>query len=257
MTFTKNIALALGGLTLLFSCNEQDSLVKNEEVKSSVTTQAINAQDILPFQYTIQTVGFPENFRFKIEVSEGEVVVKMLGESQTFHSSSIPLKIGDLQEALSALEKSDFESTDALNTNNPTKGVIESLESSLGNRTFYRDEMATDQLLPTSAASFLALSDLAASWSKVASEEFKEKVIARATIDQKIVHEIGEFVEVGMTRETVLKKYPNPNRETDTSINYVDWRPDLVSNATRKGTYGITLRLENGKVASWSWSSQN
>lgn len=238
----------------MISCNEQAFQAESEE--SGVGTQEIRAQEILPFQYIIQAVGFPENLSFRLQVSESEVVVEMLNESGIIHSSTIPLKMEDLQKALSILRASDLEPAHTTNINMPAKGVIESLESSLGNRTFYRDEKTSDQLLPTSAASFQALSDLAVSWTEIASQEFKEDLIARITKEQEIIHKIGDFVEIGMTREIVSRKFPDPDWETGTMMNYVDWRPDLVSNAWRKGTYGITLRLADGKITSWTWTSK-
>lgn len=251
--------IALGLLTsLLFvSCEDQPAQGRTQSAEPTAPSQEVNTGDILPFSYSLQSVGISaENLDFRLKVSEGEIQAVMLNGSEVLHSTTFPLELEDLQQALAKLQKSDLIPEQSPSIHAPVRGIAESLETSFGKWSFYRNEETPDQLLPASAANFQPLSDFATHWFKIATKEYRDKFIALATRERKIVEPIGEFVKVGMFRETLLSKFPDPDWETESMISYDDWNPALVSNATREGTFGITLRLEDGKVTSWSWSSK-
>lgn len=249
------MALGLLASLLCISCKDRSSQPAIQPPETKAPTQEINPEDLLPFQYSIQALNLPGNFMSRIKVSAEEVHVSILNDSEIIHSSTIPLDRAELRQALTKLTKGDLIPPETLNAAPPAKGLTESLETPLGKWTFHRDHQEPDQLLPQSAAHFLPLSNLATSWLEIATQEYRETFIALATKEQKIIHKVGDFIEIGMTRETLLKRFPDPDWEINNMINYEDWSPAVVSNATRKGTFAITIRLKDGKITSWSWSS--
>ena len=236
-------ALAILVLALsLSACKE-----RNPEETSTIPpadNQVLTPDAILPFTYSFQGMGKLSSYSsfFKVDDQHVHIAVKINGE--TLHEATLPLDRKKLESALADVSMNHLEGPFSEIDPTLTDGLVETIKCPLGERIFFRN--LNNELSPPSAASLILLSNLAITWS---SEMLSQ--IPGETIDQEIVVNVREFVKKGMSRQTLLEKFPHPNSQTDTYIKYKDWNPALVSNASRKGLFAIRIIFENDVVVSW------
>jgi hypothetical protein len=63
---------------------------------------------------------------------------------------------------------------------------------------------------------------------------------------------VFENLSVGMTREEVVTFFGKPSDEDEDLLIYLAWDPNKEENRGRKGDFGVTIYLEEGKVSEWA-----
>lgn len=237
--------IALTAVILLPACENHSTKV--EPAANDINEGSLSLSSFIPFSYSLQGTGRLATYSSSLEVDAQNVHITVYENGEISREATLPIDLKNVEAAIAELTVDQLNGTSLEMGATIEDGFLETITSPLGEVTFFRHP--NDEVTPSSAAIFSPLAKLVLSW--------KARMLSSIpgeTIDQEIIEAVGEFVKVGMSRQTLLKKFPNPNYQTNTQINYQNWSPALVTNATRKGTYAITIYLENDVIVSWSWS---
>ena len=246
MLYNKAIFITFSAALLIAACKPNS--IDDSSTQVLPPEDTLTTDSLIPFSYSFHGVGEHAPYSTSLEIGAQNVHIIVRKNGETLHPATIPIDRQELEDAIAELTIAQLQDPSLEIDFTSENGIIETITSPHGERTFFRHP--DNQVTPPSAAIFTPLSKLVLSWK---AEMFSN--IPGETIDQEIIEDVGNFVKEGMSRQTLLQKFPNPNYQTDTQINYQNWNPALITNAGRKGTFAITIRLENDVIVSWSWSS--